>query len=90
MDKQAIGLLFGVTAYNPDMDDLDRLLVTELQRDARQTNRELAQRVGVASSTCFERVRRLHERGVIRGFHAEVDLAAIGPDSCRCLVTSRR
>lgn len=62
------------------MDDIDREIVTELQRDARQTNRELAKRVGVASSTCFERVRRLHERGVIRGYHADVDLAAIGRD----------
>lgn len=62
------------------MDEMDRAIVTELQRDARQTNRQLAQRMGIAASTCFERVRRLHDRGVIRGYHAEVDLHAIGRD----------
>jgi DNA-binding Lrp family transcriptional regulator len=60
------------------MDQIDTQIVTELQRDARQTNRELAARVGIASSTCFERVRRLHGQGVIRGYHAEVDMAAVG------------
>ncbi len=60
------------------MDETDREIVTELQRDARQTNRQLAKRMGIAASTCFERVRRLNERGVIRGYHADVDLAAIG------------
>lgn len=60
------------------MDEIDVRIVHELQRDARQTNRELAAGVGIASSTCFERVRRLHEHGVIRGYHADVDLAAIG------------
>jgi DNA-binding Lrp family transcriptional regulator len=60
------------------MDEIDRSIVTELQRDARQTNRELAQRIGVAPSTCFERVRRLHDSGVIRGYHAEVDPEALG------------
>jgi hypothetical protein len=34
------------------MDEIDRSIVTELQRDTRQTNRELAHRIGVAPSTC--------------------------------------
>lgn len=45
--------------------------------DARQTNRELARAVGIAPSTCLERVRTLRDRRVITGFHAEVDLAAL-------------
>lgn len=51
--------------------------MAHLQADARQTNRELARTVGIAPSTCLERVRSLRERGVISGFHAEVDLGAL-------------
>src|SRR5688500_14017571 len=60
------------------MDEIDAAIVAHLQRDGRQTNRQLASAVGVAPSTCLERVRALRERGVITGFHASVDLAAIG------------
>ncbi|WP_436533869.1 Lrp/AsnC family transcriptional regulator [Actinoplanes sp. HUAS TT8] len=59
------------------MDELDSAIVASLQTDARQTNRELARTVGIAPSTCLERVRALRERGVISGFHAEVDLGAL-------------
>jgi DNA-binding Lrp family transcriptional regulator len=59
------------------MDELDSAIVQELQRDARQTNRELARRLGIAPSTCLERVRLLRTRGVIRGYHAEIDPAAL-------------
>lgn len=41
-------------------------------------NNALAQATGIAPSTCLTRVRSLRERGVIRGFHADVDLAAVG------------
>lgn len=60
------------------MDELDAALVSLLQADARLTNRELAHRVGVAPSTSLERVRALRARGVLRGYHADVDLAALG------------
>jgi DNA-binding Lrp family transcriptional regulator len=59
-------------------DELDRHLLVALQNDARQTNRDLAASAGVAPSTSLERVRSLRERGVIRGYHAEVDLASVG------------
>jgi DNA-binding Lrp family transcriptional regulator len=59
------------------MDQLDAAIVEHLQRDGRQTNRELARAVGVAPSTCLERVRALRRQGVITGFHATVDLAAL-------------
>lgn len=59
------------------MDELDSAIIRHLQLNARQTNRELARQVGVAPSTCLERVRSLHERGVIRGYHAEIDPAAL-------------
>jgi len=60
------------------VDELDAALVAQLQADARLTNRELAERVGVAPSTALERVRSLRARGVLRGYHADVDLPALG------------
>jgi DNA-binding Lrp family transcriptional regulator len=63
---------------NIELDSVDRMLLRELQKDARQTNKALAEKVGVAPSTCLERVRELRSRGVIRGFRADVDPAAIG------------
>ena len=57
---------------------IDRVLVRELQRDARQTNRALAEAAGLAPSTSLGRVRDLEDRGVLTGFHAQVDLAALG------------
>ncbi|MBW8483780.1 Lrp/AsnC family transcriptional regulator [Actinomadura parmotrematis] len=59
------------------MDELDSAIVRHLQRDARQTNRDLARALGIAPSTCLERVRALRARGVITGYHAAVDPAAL-------------
>jgi DNA-binding Lrp family transcriptional regulator len=61
-----------------ELDSVDRALLRELQNDARQTNKALAEKVGVAPSTCLERIRELRARGVVTGFRAEVDPAAIG------------
>src|SRR5690349_14229941 len=60
------------------MDATDRALLAELQRDARQSNRDLAAKLGLAPSTCLERVRALRARGVITGYHAAVSLPALG------------
>jgi DNA-binding Lrp family transcriptional regulator len=59
------------------VDELDSEIIRLLQSDARQSNRELARRLGIAPSTCLERVRALTRRGVIRGYHAEIDPAAL-------------
>ena len=61
-----------------DLDETDLLIVRELARDARMPNNTLAARAGIAPSTCLGRVRALRERGVIRGYHADVDQAALG------------
>jgi DNA-binding Lrp family transcriptional regulator len=53
-------------------------LVTALQKNARLSNKELAAAVGLAPSTCLERVRKLRAAGVLTGFHAEVDPSALG------------
>lgn len=62
------------------MDELDSVIVRELQQDARLPNKDLARRLGVAASTCLERVRRLHQQGTIRGYHAQISLGALGRD----------
>lgn len=60
------------------LDRIDFGLLAALQNDARLSNKELAGRVGLAPSSCLARVRRLHELGLIRGHHAELDLAGLG------------
>jgi DNA-binding Lrp family transcriptional regulator len=62
----------------PPVDEIDRTMLELLARDARVTNQRLAEQVGIAPSTALARLRSLRERGVIKGFHAEVDLAALG------------
>ncbi len=49
-----------------------------MQNNARLSNKELAARVKLAPSSCLERTRRLAASGVLRGFHADVDPAALG------------
>ena len=62
----------------PNIDAVDASILASLQHNARLTNRSLAQQVGVAPSTSLERVRSLERRGVVTGYGAEVDLAAVG------------
>ena len=60
------------------MDDIDRSILTTLERHGRISNDELAARVGLSPSPCLRRVRRLEQTGVIRGYRALVDPAAVG------------
>jgi DNA-binding Lrp family transcriptional regulator len=60
------------------LDATDRAILQELERDGRISNSELASRVGVSESTCHKRVRALVGAGIITGFHAEIDQAALG------------
>lgn len=59
------------------LDDTDRRILRVLQTDGRITNAELAQRCHLSPAACFERVRRLRERGVITGYAALVDPAKV-------------
>lgn len=61
-----------------ELDRIDFAILAFLQKNARLTNKELAEMVGVAPSTCLERVRRLTSTGIIKGFHADVDPGALG------------
>jgi Lrp/AsnC family leucine-responsive transcriptional regulator len=60
------------------MDDIDRSILTTLEQHGRISNDELATRVGLSPSPCLRRVRRLEQTGVIRGYRALVDPAAVG------------
>lgn len=60
------------------LDRVDRTLVAALVADGRTPNVALAEQAGIAPSTCVSRVQSLRERGVLRGIHADVDLAAVG------------
>lgn len=62
----------------PPLDEVDLALLRGLTADGRATNAELAASAGIAPSTCVGRLRALRERGVLRGTHADVDLAAVG------------
>jgi Lrp/AsnC family leucine-responsive transcriptional regulator len=62
------------------LDTIDRKILQALQRDARLSNVELAEEVGLSPSPCLRRVRLLEEAGVIRGYHAALDRAAVGLD----------
>ncbi|SCW34976.1 DNA-binding transcriptional regulator, Lrp family [Rhizobium mongolense subsp. loessense] len=59
-------------------DEMDRRILKELTADARITNNELAERVGLSASACLRRLRRLEETGVIKGYTALVDPTAEG------------
>ena len=60
------------------MDDIDRGLLRALCTNARMSGSALAATVGVAESTVALRLRRLQADGYLRGFHAEIDIAALG------------
>lgn len=62
----------------PTLDNIDRRLLAELQRDGRISNQDLADRVGLSPSPCLRRVRALHERGIIRGYQALLDPDRLG------------
>ncbi len=60
------------------LDKFDVLILEQLQADARLTNAELAQRVGLSAAPCWRRVRALEEAGFIKGYRAEIDRHKIG------------
>lgn len=61
-----------------DVEDLDRKIVDELSTDGRMSYTDLGRALGMSTSAVHQRVRRLEKRGVIKGYTARVDHAAIG------------
>ena len=60
------------------MDAIDRKILATLQAEGRLTVTELAQRVSLSAAPCHRRLRELERTGVIRGYRAIIDPAAIG------------
>ncbi len=63
---------------NRFVDAIDRILVKELLRDARVTYQELGRAARLSPNTVADRVRRLRGSGVISGYHAQLNLSALG------------
>lgn len=60
------------------LDKIDLKILRELAADGRLTNAELSQRIGLSSGPCWQRVRKLHDRGVILGYVALLDSEKLG------------
>ena len=61
-----------------ELDKIDRNILRILQADGRISFTELGEKVGLSTTPCTERVRRLERAGVITGYHARVDPVAMG------------
>lgn len=76
---------------DPQLDDIDLRILRELRANARLSNRELADRVGLSPSPCWTRLRRLEQAGVIQGYVAVYDPIALGtPDIVIIYITLER
>ena len=60
------------------IDELDRTILNIIQLDARISNADIARQVNLAPSAVLERLRKLEERGFVRGFFAELDARKLG------------
>ncbi len=63
------------------LDDRDLKILAILQAEGRITKSELAARVSLSPAACWDRLKRLDQSGLIRGYHAEVALERIAPVS---------
>ena len=59
-------------------DELHYAILNELQSDARLTNAEIGRRVGLTAPAVAERIKRMQEEGIIKGFSAEIDFGLLG------------
>jgi Lrp/AsnC family transcriptional regulator for asnA, asnC and gidA len=61
-----------------ELDEIDRRILVELQRDGRRSFKKIGEDAGVSEATVFVRVKKLQEKGVVKGFRAVVDPTAVG------------
>ena len=61
-----------------DLDAIDRSILRELSRDGRLSNSQLAERIGLSPSPCWQRTRRLEVEGFIQGYAALLDRDRLG------------
>jgi Lrp/AsnC family leucine-responsive transcriptional regulator len=64
--------------HGPDLDRYDVAILDALQRDARLSNAELANRIGLSAAPTWRRVKWLEDQGYITGYRAEIDRRRIG------------
>ena len=62
------------------LDRIDFEIIRELRNNARISNKLLAEKIGLAASTCLDRVRYLRQQGFILDSHTEIDLGSLGMD----------
>ncbi len=60
------------------LDKIDNRILAELQHNARLTNQELSERVGLSPTPCARRVRNLEKLGIIKGYSANIDESKLG------------
>ena len=60
------------------LDKVDRQILSDLQKNGRLSNVELAKNAGISAPPCLRRVRALEDTGVIKGYNAEIDSEAVG------------
>ena len=60
------------------INDIDKKILKILQENSRTSNAEVARQVGMAPSAILERIRKLEEHGIIKGYGARLDGEAIG------------
>lgn len=56
-----------------ELDRIDRKILDLLQRQGRMSMTELGEQIGLSTSPCAERVKRMERQGVITGYHARID-----------------
>jgi Lrp/AsnC family leucine-responsive transcriptional regulator len=63
-----------------ELDETDRRILAELQADCKAPLAQVGKRVGLSAPSVMERIRKLEEAGVVRGYHAQLDSRAVGLD----------
>ncbi|MGA2042961.1 MAG: Lrp/AsnC family transcriptional regulator [Roseiarcus sp.] len=61
-----------------EVDQFDEKILRSLERNGRATSFELAEAIGLSPSSCQRRQRELEQRGIVRGYRAEIDPAVLG------------
>jgi Lrp/AsnC family transcriptional regulator, leucine-responsive regulatory protein len=67
-----------IDANEGELDKIDRAILRELQKNARISNQELSEKVGLSPSPCLRRLRRLEDEGFIAGYTVRLDEEKIG------------
>jgi DNA-binding Lrp family transcriptional regulator len=74
--RKQLGKYHEMAALN--FDAIDLRLLSELQKNGRITNVDLASKVGLTAPPCLRRMRTLEQSGAIKGYHADIDSASLG------------